>query len=257
MNFSRGLRAFPWRRASRAVVLAVASLAIVASVAVAANVQGDGTLVGSTGNDNINAGNGNDTVWGLGGQDSINAGNGNDVIDANGKCPPGVTPGDYPNGLPAGVYCEHGTIPSNFHDNINAGNGNDVIYGGGGHNAINVGSGNDTIYGGPLGDTINVNGRNTGTDNIHLGAGGGNTVNTGQGTTIVFAQNGHADTIACHGNTTDYADKVDHTSNCTKVIFTPPPARDGARQAAKTRAAAKTRGHHRRVGAMHKANSRA
>jgi hypothetical protein len=142
--------------------------------------QGDGTLVGSTGNDNIIARNGSDTIGWLGGQDSISAGNGNDTIDANGKCPPGIKPGDYPNGRPAGQYCEDGQIPGNYQDNINAGNGNDVTYGGGAHNAINVGSGNDTIYGGPLGDTINVNGRNNGTDYIFLGAGGGNTVNTGQ-----------------------------------------------------------------------------
>ena len=43
------------------VVVPVASaLLIGAATALAANIQGDGTLVGSTGNDNINAGNGND-----------------------------------------------------------------------------------------------------------------------------------------------------------------------------------------------------
>jgi Ca2+-binding RTX toxin-like protein len=259
MDFSRAPRALRRRSVSRlvAIGLAVAGLAVVTSVALAANVSGDGTLVGSTGNDNINAGNGNDTIWGLGGQDSINAGNGNDVIDANGKCPPGIKPGDYPNGLPAGQYCEHGMSASNNQDNINAGNGNDVIYGGGGHNAINVGSGNDTIYGGPLGDAINVNGRNTGTDSIFLGAGGGNNVSTGTGTTIVYAQNGHVDNISCHGNTTVYADRVDHTNGCTKVIFTPPPSRDGARPAAKARSVGKARAHHRRAASRHKAGSRA
>jgi hypothetical protein len=122
MNFSRAPRALCRRGVNRAiaVMLAVAGFALVAIVALAPNVQGDGTLVGSTGSDNINAGNGNDTIWGLGGQDSINAGNGNDVIDANGKCPHGIAPGDCPNGLPAGQYCEHGLIPGNYHDNINA-----------------------------------------------------------------------------------------------------------------------------------------
>src|ERR1700726_590720 len=83
---------------------------IVAATALAASVTGDGTLIGTTGNDNINAGNGNDTVYGLGGLDSINAGNGNDVIDGNGKCPPGVKSGDYPHGLPNGEYFENGPI---------------------------------------------------------------------------------------------------------------------------------------------------
>ena len=55
------------------VVLVASALLIGAATALAANVQGDGTLVGSTGNDNINAGNGNDQIWGLGGMDSINA----------------------------------------------------------------------------------------------------------------------------------------------------------------------------------------
>jgi len=218
------LRSIAARRPVALLALALTVLLVAAATALAANLQGDGTLVGTTGNDNINAGNGNDTIWGLGGQDSINAGNGNDTIDGNGKCPPGVKSGVYPHGLPSTQYCEHGVIPGNNGDNINAGNGNDTIYGGGGHNSINVGSGNDTIYGGPLGDAINVGGRNTGTDNIYLGAGGGNSVNTGSGTTIVFAQNGHVDTIACHGTTTVYADHVDHTTNCTHVIFTSPSA---------------------------------
>jgi Ca2+-binding RTX toxin-like protein len=230
------LRPIAARRPFALLALALTVLLVAATTAFAANIQGDGTLVGTTGNDNINAGNGNDTIWGLGGQDSINAGNGNDVIDGNGKCPPGVKSGDYPNGLPSTQYCEHGVIPGNNGDNINAGNGNDTIYGGGGHNSINAGSGNDTIYGGPLGDAINVGGRNTGTDLIYLGAGGGNSVNTGSGTTTVFAQNGHVDTIACHGNTTVYADHQDHTSGCTHVIFTSPSADHAKKMTAAKRA---------------------
>ena len=230
-------------RRTRSLVLTAltaAVLLVAAATALAVNVQGDGTLVGTTGNDSINAGNGNDTIWGLGGQDSINAGNGNDVIDANGKCPPGIHSGDYPNGLPGGAYCEHGVIPGNNGANINAGNGNDTVYGGGGHNSINVGNGNDTIFGGPIGDSINANGGKNSTDVIHLGAGGGNNVSTGQGTTTVFAQNGHVDNIACHGNTTVYADHVDHTSNCTKVIFTSP-NRDAKRHARATQHGWRTR----------------
>ena len=44
------------------VVVPVASALLIgaATALAAANIQGDGTLVGSTGNDNINAGNGND-----------------------------------------------------------------------------------------------------------------------------------------------------------------------------------------------------
>ena len=193
------LRPIAARRPVALLALALTVLLVVAAEAFAANIQGDGTLVGTTGNDNINAGNGNDTIWGLGGQDSINAGN-----------------------------------------------GNDTIYGGGGHNSINVGSGNDTIYGGPVGDAINVGGRNTGTDFIYLGAGGGNSVNTGQGTTTVFAQNGHVDTIACHGTTTVYADHTDHTSNCTHVIFTSPSSDHAKKKATKRHAKKAGRKHARR-----------
>jgi hypothetical protein len=115
---------FGLRRTRAVVVLLVASaLLIGAATALAANIQGDGTLVGSTGNANINAGNGKDQIWGLGGMDSINAGNGNDTIDGNGKCSMPIPPGDYPNGNPRTVYCEHGPIPGNGNgDNINAGN---------------------------------------------------------------------------------------------------------------------------------------
>src|ERR1700752_3352440 len=59
----------PLRRTRAVVVLLAASaLLIGAATALAANIQGDGTLVGSTGNDNINAGNGNDTIYGGGPQ---------------------------------------------------------------------------------------------------------------------------------------------------------------------------------------------
>ena len=212
------------------VVLAMVILAGGAATAFAATVSGDGTLIGTTGNDTITAGNGNDTVFGLGGSDTITAGNGNDVIDANGHCLAGVTAGDYPNGLPNGEYCEHGQIPSNNADLITAGKGNDTIYAGGGPNAIDAGCGNDTIDGGPVADAI-VAGTSKGCqadDQIYLGLGpsyDGSAVATGAGDDVIHAQNGVTDYISCgKGNgTTVYADKSDVVKGCARVIYTPDP----------------------------------
>jgi Ca2+-binding RTX toxin-like protein len=202
-------------------------LALAAVPALAVNLSGDGTIVGTTGNDNLSAGNNNDTVWGLGGKDVISAGNGNDVIDANGKCPPGLKSGVYPNGLPSGVYCEHGQIPGSS-DTISAGNGNDTIYGGGGPNTISAGRGNDTIYGGPIGDTIAVGLNSQGNDVVFLGLGphyAGSSLATGYGDDVIHAQNGVKDTISCQrGNGTKvYADRVDSVKGCQTVIFSADP----------------------------------
>jgi Ca2+-binding RTX toxin-like protein len=243
------LRKAPRRGAKRrTLALTLLILAVTAATALAANISGNGTLVGTTGADNIAAGNSNDTVWGLGGGDSISAGNGNDVIDADGKCPQGLTAGDYPNGLPGSSYCEHGhdAVPGQ-HANISAGNGNDTIYGGGGANSINVGNGDDTIYGGPISDTIQAGSTSgQGNDKIYLDYNDsgayytGSTVYVGAGDDVVYAQNGKKDTIKCpKGNqTTVYADKVDSTTGCHRVIYTP------ATTAAKNRLA-QTRTHRR------------
>jgi Ca2+-binding RTX toxin-like protein len=247
----------------RALLLGALILLVAAVPALAANVTGNGTLVGTTGSDNLAAGNGNDTIWGLGGADNISAGNGNDVIDANGKCPPGVKSGDYPNGLPSTQYCEHGQVPGSS-DNIAAGNGNDTVYGGGGTNNISVGNGDNTIYGGPIGDTIHAgSGKGQGNDIIHLDQNTtgtqiqytGSTVYVAQGDDLVYAQNGTPDTIVCpSGNqTTVYADKVDSTKGCHRVIYTPAPTAGRFRPA--HRAATSRRAHkkaHRRSKLTHR-----
>lgn len=216
----------------KTLALTTLILALTAATAVAATVTGDGTLVGSTGNDTIKAGNGNDTIWGLGGTDTISAGQGNDMIDANGICPPGLKPGDYPKGLPNGQYCSHGHVPGSK-DTILAGNGTDTVYGGGGPNTISVGVGEDTIYGGPKGDTISA-GIPSGNETIHLDVRQavdhvtytGSTVATGSGNSVIFAQNGVKDTISCaKGNgTTVYADRIDSVKGCAHVLFTAPSA---------------------------------
>jgi len=206
---------------ARALVSAIVLLALTAAVALSANFGGDGTLVGTSGNDNINAGNGNDTVYGLGGSDSVNAGNGNDLIDGGGACPKGVASGDYPNGLPGGEYCEDGPVSPCGNDNLNVGSGNDTVWGNCGTNDINVQGGKDTVYAYGKG-TINIG---NGNDTVYLyDTSGSYALTTGSGKDTVYAQNGVVDTINCDTkNTTVYADSNDRTSNCT-VIFSKPPA---------------------------------
>jgi Ca2+-binding RTX toxin-like protein len=227
---------------SRVVVIAIVVLAATAAVAVAATMNGDGTLIGTSGNDTINAGNGNDNVYALLGKDTINAGNGNgnDVLDGDGTCMQGNNNSQY---------CQDGPVSGDGGDTINAGNGNDVVFGGGGHNTINVGSGTDVIYGGPIGDTINVNGGRS-SDIIRLGAGGGNTVNlfSGHVSGAVYAQNGKTDTINCNGSpATVYADKgIDVLSNCPNVKYTSH-SRDTAKRAVVKRAGHKRTVKHRRA----------
>jgi Ca2+-binding RTX toxin-like protein len=203
----------------RSAVIAVAVLAIAAPAALAASLVGDGTIVGTAGQDFITAGNGNDTIWGLGGGDQIKAGMGNDMIDADGACPDGVQSGDYPNGLPSGDYCEHGQFPESATASITAGNGNDVVYGGGGPNNIKLGNGSDTVYGGLSTDNITVGGgtdtveNGIGADNIKTGAGGGGTI---------YANNGQRDLVTCAkpNSYTVYATTTAVVKGCAHVVIT-------------------------------------
>ena len=223
----------------RTLVLATMIVAVAAATAIAASFNGDGTIIGTSGNDSITAGNGNDTVYGLAGSDSISAGNGNDVIDGDGKCDPGVSSGVYPSGLHQSGGCEHGQVDGPGQtDTISAGNGSDTVFGGGGNDTISVGSGTDTIYG-----------SNTGNTTISTGSRGSATVWLGTGTNNVAIGKSpisaviHAyiygdtstDTINCNGgNSTAYVNTQDKTSNCATVVKnsdlstrpTPLPARD-------------------------------
>ena len=213
------------------VLLGCLVAALMASLAFAATFQGDGTLIGTSGSDLLEAGGGNDTVLGLGGNDTIQAGNGNDLLDVDGTCPAGVKSGVYPNGLPSGEYCEDGPIAGSGPQTIQAGNGRDVAWGGGGFNTIQLGNGPDTVYGGPDGNTIMVG---NGNDTVWAGS-GGDTIQIGTGTSNVYAQNGVKDTIQCTNannpnHTTVYADKIDVIKGkCFQVLYTPEPSRDAPR----------------------------
>jgi hypothetical protein len=250
-----------WRKAAhllvqrRTLALTAVIFGVAAATALAANVTGDGTLVGSTGPDNIAAGNGNDTIFGLGTPngttDNIAAGTGSDVIDGGGHCT-GVAPGDYPNGLNQSGACEDGqTAPNCGQENISAGSGADTIMGDCGPNNISVGNGQDKIYapGGP--NNIRVG---NGLDVIDLSqeTAGPNQIITGTGSVRVYAQNGQVDHIVCGSKATVvYVDSHDITSkNCT-VRKSPQPDRDtwAARRHTARRA---TTAHRARIHRTHK-----
>jgi Ca2+-binding RTX toxin-like protein len=219
---------------------------VLGAAAVAAIFHGDGTFIGTNGNDTFNLGQGNDTAYGLLGKDTINAGNGNDLLDGDGTCMQGNQNGQY---------CQDGPQQGDQGDIINAGNGNDTLYGGGGKNTINAGTGMDVIHGGLLSDTINVSGGNS-ADTIYLSSFGGSTVNLGTSTPssvegVVYAQNGKKDTINCYGSpATIYADQgIDVLNNCPNVKYTHPSLDN--RRLAKHRRLKRVRHHTKRAAARH------
>jgi len=220
------------------LLLTLAVMAITAAVALAANVTGDGTLVGSPGNDNIAAGNGPDTIWGLGGSDNITAGTGSDVIDGGGTCVGTLAPGDYPHGLPGANYCQHGPNNDPGTDNIVALTGSDTVYGNSGRNNIVLGSGKDTVFafGGPNSVVVG-----NGTDTIN--AYGTGTYATGTGKDTVNAQFSRNDIITCgSSHTTVFAVKNAGdiiAPPCTVKFVAPQPVPGSARAATARKLAAK------------------
>jgi Ca2+-binding RTX toxin-like protein len=204
------VKSFGRRPLAKSAGLAIALLAVTAAVAVAATINGtngNDKLIGTTAADTINGFAGNDIILGLAGNDKITDGNGNDLVFGDGKCPPGTTDPSY---------CSVAETSSDGSDNITVGNGTDAVFGQGGNDTITVGSGADAIDGGSGNDTINGG---SGVDAIFPES-GNDTVNTATGTvSVVFAQDGQKDTINCKGNTTVFADRIDVTKGCTKVIY--------------------------------------
>lgn len=116
------------------------------------------TIVGTSGNDNLQGTPGKDVICGLGGNDQVyDAGNGNDIIDGG-----------------AGNDDLHGRGGS---DIIFGGSGNDTIDGGSGINTIYGQAGNDTIFGGGQPNTIYGD---AGADTI-FGGDGNDTLHGGDG----------------------------------------------------------------------------
>jgi len=85
----------------------------------------DDVIVGTDGNDEIEAGNGGYLILGLAGDDTIDGGNGPDCI-----------------------------VGGDGDDELNGGNGDDVIIGGPGNDEIDGGHGDDRLFGGEGNDEI-------------------------------------------------------------------------------------------------------
>jgi Ca2+-binding RTX toxin-like protein len=207
-----------------AIVTALGALLVFATVALAANLKCTSagcppgtpfsdTILGSTGNDTVNADAGNDRVIGRRGNDTLNGEAGNDRLGGN-------SGGDTLNGGPGSDLLKgYGGI-----DTLNGGDdvANDRLDGGYGGDALNGGPGDDRLYGGkgPGGDTLNGNA-------------GGDTLNGGRSVDFVYGgdgadhlygrgDGGRADTLDCGDGGGDdgavdvvRADKNDTVQNCT------------------------------------------
>ena len=101
--------------------------------------NGDDVILGTDGDDVINAGDGRDVICGRGGNDTINAGNGADTI-----------------------------LGGDGDDTIQAGQGKDVVFAQDGDDFVSGGKGKDTLAGGEGNDDLRGN---EGTDTIDGGAG--------------------------------------------------------------------------------------
>uniref|UniRef100_UPI0024BDED68 beta strand repeat-containing protein n=1 Tax=Stappia sp. WLB 29 TaxID=2925220 RepID=UPI0024BDED68 len=141
-------------------------------------------IMGSTGNDTFNGGNGNERFIPLGGNDIINGGNGFDLVrfDRNGM---GAVTVDLGAGTATGLFngnafshtlsgieavrgsrTEGDSLTGSSgndrlegfggNDTLNGGAGDDYLDGGDGNDVINTGEGSDTVIGSAGNDTINV-----------------------------------------------------------------------------------------------------
>ncbi|WP_371158186.1 hypothetical protein [Jannaschia sp. 2305UL9-9] len=130
----------------------------------------DAILVGSTGNNRLEAGSGNDTLRGGDGADTLLGGAGNDVITG------GATTADLRDVMFGGAGND--TIDGGYgNDELRGDAGNDNIAGGFGADTVIGGTGNDTLTGSAFGDEIFggdgmdfVNG-GFGSDRVNGGAG--------------------------------------------------------------------------------------
>jgi len=127
------------------------------------------TLLGLAGNDNLNGGTGNDSLNGGAGNDTLDGGAGNDTLD-------GQEDTDTATYLSAGaavtvslaITTAQNTVGwgtdtlsnienlsgSNFADNLTGNTSNNVLIGNNGNDTINGGAGNDTMRGGEGNDAI-------------------------------------------------------------------------------------------------------
>ncbi len=137
--------------------------------------NGDDTLTGGDGGDNIFGRSGNDFIRGRGGDDNLQGSNGNDEIR-----------GGAGNDRIDGGNDDDTLLGGGGEDRIDGGRGEDVIEGGGGGDFIDAGEGNDVISGGGGADDIRAG---EGDDVIDAG-GGADTILGGDGADTIDAGKG-------------------------------------------------------------------
>jgi Ca2+-binding RTX toxin-like protein len=135
-------------------------------------------VIGTAGNDSLQAGSGNDTLDGLGGVDTMNGGQGNDLYI--------VTAGDVlsdPGGIDTvqtaitwslGDDFENLTMTGSAAIQVQGNGANNFIIGNSGNNYFNARHGNDTIQAGDGNDSIDVSSFNTGDHGDDVVDGGAN-----------------------------------------------------------------------------------
>ena len=189
---------------------------------------------GDSANDNIDAGGGPDTLYGLGGNDTLAAGTGNDAVFGNrgldsrdGGGGNDTLRGQFDDDVLLGGDDDDQLFGGAGQDTVIGGAGNDIPGGNSGNDIVNGGSGNDTVRGQGGNDTLSGDdgndtlvghaGRdslNGGTgDDLLIGGPGDDTQTGGAGVdTFVFGTLQGADTIA------DFEDGIDRI-NLVGVTF--------------------------------------
>ncbi len=135
----------------------------------------DPALLGTEGNDTINARAGSDTIDASGGNDTVRGGIGSDVID-------GGTGDDTVRG-DDGFDSINGGIGN---DMLSGNNGNDTVFGDDGHDQISGGLGADLLYGGEGNDVISAD---NGFD-VAYGGNGADTMTGNNGNDTLFGEAG-------------------------------------------------------------------
>lgn len=150
--------------------------------------------VGTTGDDDIDGGNGRQTIFADDGNDEVNGGNGNDFADG------GAGDDDVSGG--------------NGRDTVLGGEGNDFVDGGNGNDVVGGGAGNDTLLGGNGRDTVDggagddeINGANG--NDLLIGGAGDDTIIGGNGNDVLISGSGID--VLTGGNGRDDFDVTDAT----------------------------------------------
>lgn len=174
--------------------------------------NGNDIILGTRGNDTINAKGGNDIVCAQGGNDTIDGGSGNDAIYAgngndvvNGGTGDDLLRGQNGNDVVNGGAGRDNVHGNNGNDTVNGGDGNDYVSGQDGKDTVTGGAGNDTLNGGGEADILKggsgndlLNGNAFG-DTLQGGV-GNDTLNGGDGPDDLRGEQGNDTLVGNRGN---------------------------------------------------------